>query len=88
MNHIDDNEIMKEVRNIISKITRIEKNKISENASLRDELMIDSLQAVQIVSMIEVVFEIKIDEIEIFNVDNLNEIVGLIKEYKNFNKGK
>ena len=79
----NDNEIKKIIRNIISKVTRIDINEIIDHASLRDELYIDSLQASQIIILLQDEFNIKIDEVEIFNVDNINEIVKLIKEYTN-----
>ena len=79
----DDNEIKETIKNIISKVSRIETNKISDHASLRDELYIDSLQATQIIVLIQDKYNIKIDEVEIFNVDNILDIVELIKEYRN-----
>ncbi|OHD10911.1 MAG: hypothetical protein A2086_01455 [Spirochaetes bacterium GWD1_27_9] len=71
-----------EVKAIISKITRIDKSMIMENSSLREDLWIDSLQAIQIVVSIEEEFNIKISEVEIFNVDTVMEVVELVEEYK------
>ncbi|MBN2545481.1 MAG: acyl carrier protein [Spirochaetes bacterium] len=73
--------IKKEVIDIISTVTRIDKEKIKDNSSLRDDLFVDSLQAVQIVNLIQDKYNIKIDEIEIFNVDNLTDIVAIVNEY-------
>lgn len=70
------------VKNIISKAARIDKNLILDNSSLRHELWIDSLKAVQIIAMIEEEYGLKIDEVEVFNVDSVNEIVELIREYQ------
>ncbi len=79
----NDNEIKETIKNIISKVSRIEANKITDHASLRDELYIDSLQATQIIVLIQDKYNIKIEEVEIFNVDNILDIVELIKEYRN-----
>jgi acyl carrier protein len=79
----NDNEIKKTIKNIISKVTRINVDEITDYASLRDELYIDSLQASQIIILIQDEFNIKIDEVEIFNIDNINEIIVLLKEYTN-----
>jgi acyl carrier protein len=71
------------VKSIIAKVARINPDIINDTDSLRNDLNIDSLLAIQISSLIEEKFDIKIDEIEMFNVDNVNEIVDLIEEYKN-----
>jgi len=75
-------KMIDEVKAIISKITRIDKSMIMENSSLREDLWIDSLQAIQIVVSIEEEFNIKISEVEIFNVDTVMEVVELVEEYK------
>jgi acyl carrier protein len=81
---MDDNKKMiEEVKEIIGKVARINSSMITNSASLRDELNIDSLLAIQIVSLIEDKYQINIDEVEIFNVDTVDEIVELINEYKN-----
>ncbi len=79
----DKKKLLDEIKQIISKITRIECNKISDHASLRNDLMLDSLQAAQIVALLEEKYEIKIDEVEIFNVDTVIDVMEIIKEYSN-----
>ena len=76
-----DKKIKIKVKDIISKVVRIDKNIIKDYVSLRNDLWIDSLQAVQIMAVIEKEFKIEIDGIEIFNVDNIFEVVKLVKEY-------
>jgi acyl carrier protein len=80
------NKMTEEVKAIIGKVARINSAMITNTASLRDELNVDSLLAIQIVSLIEEKYQIKIDEVEIFNVDTVDEIVELIQEYKNLNR--
>ena len=75
-------QIENEVKEIIHKVTGIEKDKILDNTSIRNELYIDSLQAVQITSLIEEKFNVEIDEVEIFNVDIVKDIYQLILEEK------
>ena len=72
----------KEIKNIISQVAGIDRNIITDSISLRNELWIDSLQAIQIGSLLQERLGIKIEEVEIFNVDNVNEIVELIEEYR------
>lgn len=80
---VDEKEVISEIKKIISKVARINLSEIKENSSLRDEFLIDSLQAIQIASIIEEKFDIKFDEIEIFNVDSVKEINELVLEYIN-----
>jgi acyl carrier protein len=72
------------VKQIISRAARIDINLIQDNSSLRHELWIDSLKAVQIIALIEEEFGLKIDEVEVFNVDSVLEIMDLIKEYRSY----
>ncbi|HOV13057.1 MAG TPA: acyl carrier protein [Spirochaetota bacterium] len=78
-----DERIYDDVKEIIGKVARIDPKTIKDDANLRDELCIDSLLAIQVVALLEEKFKIKIDEIEIFNVDNIKDVVELIKEYLN-----
>lgn len=79
----DQKELITDVKQIIAKVARIDSNTINNNSSLRNDLWLDSLQAIQIVAQIEEQFKIQIDEVEIFNIDNLEEIAALIQEYQN-----
>lgn len=81
INNISKDQMIKDVKKIICKVARIDESLVDETKSLRNDLWIDSLQAIQVVAMIEEKFNIKIDEVEIFNVDNISEITELILEY-------
>jgi len=74
-------DIKEIIKKSISKVGRIDIKLITDTNSLRNEFMIDSLQAIQIAAIIEKEFNIKFDEIEILNVDNVKEIADLIIEY-------
>ena len=50
---MDDNEIKRDIKSIIAKIARIDPDGISDTDSLRHDLSIDSLQASQIIGMID-----------------------------------
>ena len=69
------------VKSIISQVARVDRDLITDTASLRNDLWLDSLQAIQILSQIEAEYGVEIDEVEIFNVDSLAEIIDLIAEY-------
>jgi acyl carrier protein len=74
--------LKEEIKEIISKVARIDKSLITDTASLKNDLLVDSIMAIQIVSIIEDRFKVEIEEVEIFNVTNLKEIVDLVNEYK------
>lgn len=80
-----DEKMCDEVREIISKVSRVKKEKITDTVSLRFELMLNSMQAVHILSVIDDRFGVNIDPIEIFNVETVPEIVELILEYREIN---
>ena len=71
------------ISEIVSAITKFPMERIAASTSLRNDLKIDSLQAIQIVNRIEDRFSIRLEHIEIFNVDTINEICDLIEEYQN-----
>lgn len=73
--------IKTDIKEIISKIARIDQQSITDITSFRDDLWIDSLQAIQIIARLEDLYGIKIDEVEIFNVDTVDEVVEMLEEY-------
>ena len=77
----DYSKVSVEVKEIIAKVARIDVTTINDESSLKDELYIDSLLAIQVTALLEEKYQIKIDEVEIFNVDNVKDVVELIKEY-------
>ena len=78
------NNIKDEIKIIIGKVIRNDPKKINDNQSLRNDLWIDSLQAIQIVALLEEKYSINIDEVEIFNVDTVCEVADLVLEYSNY----
>lgn len=77
-----DQRMCDEVREIVSRVTRIKEDKITDTVSLRFELRLNSMQAAHILSVIDDKFNVNIEPIEIFNVETIPEIVELILEYK------
>ena len=75
-----DEKIKNQIKEIIHKVTRIEKDKIIDSAYIRNDLFIDSLQAIQIASIIEEKFLVEINEIEILNIDTIQEIYQILEE--------
>lgn len=82
-----DKRMCEEVREIVSKVTRVSKDKITDTVSLRFELKLNSMQAVHILSVIDDRFGVNIEPVEIFNVETVPEIVELILEYQALDSG-
>jgi acyl carrier protein len=73
-----------EVKKIISNILRISVHKIDDRTSLTKEIGVDSLQTLAIIASVKDKFNIEISENEIYNIDNVMDIVEIINEYKGF----
>jgi acyl carrier protein len=59
---MERNTLLEKVREIILEIVDIESEKITREASLRNDLRVDSLASVEIVMALEDAFKIEIDE--------------------------
>jgi acyl carrier protein len=74
--------IKEEVKKVICNILRINILSINDNTSFTKDLCIDNFQILQIISAINNTFNAEINEIEIYNIDNILDIVDIIYEYK------
>ena len=71
-------EITKELKAIVSNVTRIDLSDLSENTRVREELGIDSLMAMEIVALCEKQFGISIDEEQLFQVETVGDFYNLV----------
>lgn len=69
-----------EILDIISEISRIDRSEITPEVLIREELGIDSLQAMAIVARLEKRFSIRLDESKLFEVDTVGDFVRLLQE--------
>ena len=72
-------EILKKVRDIILDVIEIEPEKIVPEASLRDDLLADSLASVEIVMALEDEFNIELDEELARSLSTVGELVAAIE---------
>ena len=72
--------IQNQVREIISSISRIDIQELSDEVNVREELGIDSLMAMEIIATIERKLEIHIDESQYFDIDTIGEFLNLVIE--------
>ena len=71
-------EIISEIKQIVSQITRINISELSDEVRVREEIGIDSLMAMEIVASCEKRFGIYIDEDQMFNIDSIGDFYDLI----------
>jgi acyl carrier protein len=69
-----------EILDIISEISRIDRSEITPEVLIREELGIDSLQAMAIVARLEKRFSIQLDESKLFEVATVGDFVRLLQE--------
>jgi len=71
----------KDVKKLIAEIAKIDIRKIKESDSIRDDLGIDSLMAVEMLAAIEKRLGISIDEAKAFNVVTAKDLMDLVMAY-------
>lgn len=71
-----------EVREIMVDTLGCDEEKITMEASLADDLNIDSLDAVELVMAIEEKYGIKIPDEELGNMKKVSDIVAAIEKYQ------
>lgn len=72
-------EVLDKVRDIILEVIDIERDKITPDASLRDDLHADSLASVEIIMALEDEFGIEIDEQLARSLTTVRELIEAIE---------
>jgi acyl carrier protein len=81
MKNIGSQPIEKQLKNIISSVIKINQEKINESDSLTEDLNIDSIQFLEILSIMEEYFDFELDLNDV-DFDELNQVHLLIKLVK------
>lgn len=76
-----NDQLEKEIKTLVSKIIRIPEEKIDPNANLFFDLGIDSLLGVEIFAGLDKKYHIDVPEERLRNVQTLNDIIALVKEF-------
>lgn len=77
--------VLEKVRDIILDVIDIEREKITPEASLRDDLNADSLASVEIVMALEDEFNIEIDEDLARSLATVGELIAAIETMRGSN---
>lgn len=80
--------VIDKVRDIILEVIDIEREKITPEASLRDDLSADSLASVEIVIAIEDAFKIEIDEQLARSLNTVGELIAAIETMRSATTSK
>lgn len=74
----DQGEALQRVRQIMSRVSRIDAAELAPEVLIREELGIDSLMAMEIVATCELELGIRIDEAELYRVQSVGDFESLV----------
>ena len=79
---MENNEILMRVKNVVSKVLKIEPSEITDDANFVFDLGADSLQSVELVAGFEEEFDIEFRPgIKALEVQNIDDAVNFISGY-------
>lgn len=74
--------MFEEIKKVLVESANVDVNKVTMEANLKDDLAIDSLDAVELVLDLETKFDIKIEDEEIESLVTVADIVKLVESKK------
>ena len=78
---MEENEILMRVKNVVSKVLKIEPSEITDDANFVFDLGADSMQSVELVAGFEEEFDIELDQDKALEVQNIDDAVNFISGY-------
>ena len=78
---IDDLQLTREIKTLVSKIIKIPEDKIDVNANLFSDLRVDSLLGVEIIASLDKKYGLDVPEEKLKGIHTLNDIIMLVKDY-------
>jgi len=76
----ESSKIKGDVKKLVAQIARMDAGKVRESASIREDLGIDSLAAMEILASIEKRLGIVIDEAKTFDVVTVEDLLDLVTQ--------
>lgn len=74
----DQAQALQRVRQIMSRVSRIDVAELAPHVLIREELGIDSLMAMEIVATCELELGVRIDEAELYQVQSVGDFESLV----------
>ena len=78
---MEKHEILVRVKNVVSKVLKIEPSEITDDANFVFDLGADSMQSVELVAGFEEEFDIELDQDKALEVQNIDDAVNFISGY-------
>jgi acyl carrier protein len=78
---MDKNEVVIRVKNVVSKVLKIDESEITNDANFIFDLGADSMQSIQLVAAFEEEFDIEMDEDKALNIQTISDSVTFITGY-------
>ncbi len=72
--------MFEQVKEILVSTTNCDEEKVTLNASLKDDLGIDSLDSVEVVLELESQFNVKISDDELGNINTVEDIIKILEQ--------
>ena len=79
MSAIDNDDIFKRVRKILSRMMKLKESAITLESHLRDDLGVDSVDIWEIITKMEEEFGIEVEEGDARGVNTVQDIVSYVK---------
>jgi acyl carrier protein len=81
-------EVKSEIKEIMSRVSRIDISELDSDIKFREELGVDSLMAMEIVATCEKQFDIQIDEDQLYKVETIGDFESLVLDIYEKTHGK
>jgi acyl carrier protein len=79
--HVSEEQIRMAIKHLLAQVTEREPEEIPDQASLKDELGVDSLMAMEVMVAVDKKFHIDIQEEEFNAITNVDEAVAVVKRH-------
>lgn len=79
MANIDANDIFNRVRKMLSRMMKLKESAIRAESHLRDDLGVDSVDILEIITKIEQEFGIEVEEGDARGVNTVQDVVNYVK---------
>ncbi|KPJ69631.1 hypothetical protein AMJ44_03240 [candidate division WOR-1 bacterium DG_54_3] len=73
-------QLVKEIKALVSKVIKIPEDKIDPNVNLFTDLGVDSLLGVEIFAALDKKYRIDVPEEKLRNINTLNDVIALVEE--------
>ena len=77
---MNDLEVIAKIKQVISNIAGLDQAKIPDNASLRDDLKLDSLSLLEIGVDVDLAFQLNLPDEKYKEIESLPQMVALVQQ--------